>query len=308
VFAAEAMRTRFEIVLADERDPHALRAAAEEAFEEIARVEADLSAFRRDAVLAEINADAALRPVQVDGAVFGFFARAAALSEALEGAFDPTVGAVLELLRSGEGDEQLRARAQARVGFAREVRLDAEARTIAFAEEGVRLDAGAIAKGYALERAAQILRDAGVTRALLHGGTSSVYGLGAPPDAEGWTVALQDPVVVAGRLARVVLRDQALGVSAIHGRTFRTGEERVGHVIDPRTGASVAHTLLAAVVSPSATDADAMSTALLVLGAEALPRLAARFPDTSLLVAPREAPPQTSGPAFLAMGAASGPE
>lgn len=294
VFAAEAMRTRFEIVLADDRDPLALRAAAEEAFEEIARVEADLSAFRRDAVLAEINAEAAARPVQVDGAVFAFLARAAALSEALEGAFDPTVGAVLEPLRRGEPDHG----ALARVGFARAVSLDPEARTVSFAAEGVRLDAGAIAKGWALDRAAGILRDAGVTRALLHGGTSSVFAVGAPAGAGGWVVAVQDPAAPDRHLARVVLRDQALGVSAIHGRTFRRGDRQVGHILDPRTGDSIADTLLAAAVSPSATDADAISTALLVLGAQAAPRLAARFPGLSLLVAPKDQPVVTTGPAF----------
>lgn len=292
------MRTRFEIVLADEgRDPRALRAAAEQALEEVARVEGNLSAFRRDSVLAEINAEAAVRPVQVDGAVWAFLERAGALSAAVDGAFDLTVGALLEPLRRGAAVD-LRGVAAALVGFGRLVRLDREGGAVSFTAAGVRLDAGAIAKGYALERAAEVLREAGVERALLHGGTSSVRAMGAPAGEGGWTVAVQDPRDPAGRLAVVRLRDRALGVSAIHGRTFVVGEQKVGHVLDPRTGEPVAHTLLAAVVTDSATDADALSTALLVLGGEGIAVLRARFPDAGFLVLSAEGTVQIAGDDF----------
>ncbi len=251
------MRTRFEIVLADDRDPASLRAAGEEALAEIARVEQELSAFRPDSFLARVNAEAAEHPVLVDGVTFAFLARAGELAAAVDGAFDPTVGALTALLRRGASEAEL---AEAPVGFAKYVRLDAEARTVAFTTRGVRLDPGAIGKGWALDRAVEVLREAGVKHALLHGGTSSVVAMGE------WPVAVQHPTDPDRRLARVKLRDQALGVSAIHGRAFRRGEERVGHVVDPRTGASVAHTLQAAVITDSATEADALSTAMLVLG------------------------------------------
>jgi thiamine biosynthesis lipoprotein len=278
------MNTRFEIVLADKRALASLRAAGEEALDEIARVEAELSAFRRESILAQLHAEAALRPVQVDGVVFRFFERAGRLHRETDGAFDLTIGALMEPLRAQRAPT---AEERALVGFARQVRLDPQGRTIAFGHPGVRLDPGAIGKGYALERAAELLREAGVGRALLHGGTSSVYALGAPPDGEAWMVAVQDPLVPEEILARVALCDRALGVSSIFGRTFQRGEERHGHVLDPRTGEPVAHTLTAAVITASPTDADALSTALLVLGREGLPALAARFPGSGFLVATR---------------------
>lgn len=282
------MRTRFELVLEGGRSATSLRAAGEEALEEIARVEADLSAFRRDSILAEVNAEAARRPVTVDGAFFAWLERAGELAKTTGGAFDPTVGALLGPLRSGaklSAKEQ--AALQRHVGFARRVRLDASASTVTFAGAGVRLDPGAMGKGYALDRAAAVLRGAGVKKALLHGGTSSVYALGAPAGAKAWTVALQHPVDPEGQLGRVRLRDRALGVSAIHGRIFRRGAERVGHVLDPRTGASVDHTLMSAVTCASCADADAISTALLVVGRAGLHKLAQAFPEAGLMVVER---------------------
>ncbi|HYD02310.1 MAG TPA: FAD:protein FMN transferase, partial [Phycisphaerales bacterium] len=115
----------------------------------------------------------------------------------------------------------------------------------------VALDFGAIGKGWALDRAARVLREHGVTRALLHGGTSSVVTLGGP-----WRVALDDR-------AAVDLTDASLGVSAPAGRTIGRGADVRGHILDPRTGRS-ATTLGAAVSGPSAAVCDAWSTALVV--------------------------------------------
>jgi thiamine biosynthesis lipoprotein len=284
--AIEAMRTRFEIVVCGARDPAWLQGAAEAAAAEIESVEAELSIFRPGSALEQVNAEAAQRPCAVDGVVFEFLTRAGALSRTLAGAFDPTVGALLAVLRRPGGSHPGEiARAMAAVGWARRVRLDARALTVRFTRAGVCLDPGAIGKGWAIDRAVAVLRELGVQSALLHGGTSSVYGLGAPPGALGWRVAVQDPGEPAGRIAEVVLRDQALGVSAIHGRVLVREGRPEGHVLDPRTGLAVHHTALAAVVAASATDADAVSTALLVLGRAGMKAVAAKFPDAGLLTA-----------------------
>jgi thiamine biosynthesis lipoprotein ApbE len=124
------------------------------------------------------------------------------------------------------------------------------------------LDLGAVAKGFALDRAAAILRECGITSALLHGGTSSVVAMGAPADdPRGWAIAIRsdgDPLTVR-------LRDQSLGVSAPRGRTTPTAS----HILDPRTGApAMAGVDTAAVIGPVGTAAlcDTWSTALVVLG------------------------------------------
>jgi FAD:protein FMN transferase len=160
--------------------------------------------------------------------------------------------------------------------MARVVRVNAEAGTVSFALPGVRLDPGAIGKGYALERAADLLREAGVRRALLHGGTSTVCALG-----DSWKVALQHPKRPGVRLTTVELHDASLSVSAVHGKSFWMQGKEFGHVIDPRSGRPVTDTVLAAVVTASATESDALSTALLVLGAAGIPLLAERFPQAA---------------------------
>ena len=127
------------------------------------------------------------------------------------------------------------------------------------------LDLGAIGKGYAIDCAAETLREAGVTSALLHGGTSTVYGLGAPPDAEGWKIA------IGLRPGRAAQPHHGYRCGTMRCRFRRCGEnpskadgKKFGHVIDPRTGRPVNNAVQAAVVLPSATETDALSTALLV--------------------------------------------
>jgi thiamine biosynthesis lipoprotein len=282
--AREAMRTRFEIVLDGQgAAPADLRAAGEEALDEIERVEQWLSAYRPDAVLYAINTYAAVESVPVSPPVLAFLRRARELSTMTNGAFDLTVGPLLRIWGLGGGmmggqipTEAEIELARESVGMARVVHLDEDAGTVAFNRPGARLDPGAIGKGYALERAANLLRDVGIHRALLHGGTSTVCAIGS-----GWKVALQHPTRADAHLAVAELNDASLSVSAVHGKTFHAQGRTFGHVIDPRTGHPVENTLLAAVVAPSATDTDALSTALLVLGATGISLLTERFPDVA---------------------------
>jgi FAD:protein FMN transferase len=282
IVGRDAMRSRFEIVLADEDvSPERLRAAGDEALAEVARVEQLLSAYRPDSLLYTLNERAADAPVLVSPPLFAFLRHAQKLSAQTDGAFDLTVGSLLRVWGLGGGANGGRipeaaeiAEAKERVGMTNRVFLDAETRCVRFERPGVRLDPGAIGKGYALERAADILTEAGICRALLHGGTSTVRALGGD-----WRVAIQHPTQPDSHAATVILHDNALSVSAVHGKSFRAAGRVFGHVIDPRTGSPVEKTLLAAVVSPSTTDTDALSTALLVLGADGIPLLRDRFPE-----------------------------
>ena len=157
--------------------------------------------------------------------------------------------------------------------------LDKDSSTVCFDREGVMIDLGAIGKGYAIDRAADILREAGVERALLHGGTSTIYGIGSPPDQPGWKVAIAGCPDDSRALDEVFLNDSALSVSAVWARSFEAGGKQYGHVIDPRTGHPVNNAVLSAVALPSATESDALSTALLVLGIEGRDALARLHPQ-----------------------------
>lgn len=269
------MATRFELVLHGDRAA-ALRAAGEEAIEEIHRLESVLSLYRPDSQIAAVNRDAHLGPVRVSPEVFRLIQRALLFAQETAGAFDITVAPLLRAwgLMKDTGhlpSETELAEARACVGSDL-VELDPDRFGIRFRRPGVMLDLGSIGKGYALDRAMERLAEAGVRHALVHGGTSTVIALGSPPDAETWRVAIDAPVnpshpeQPAPPLAVIGLRDESLSVSAIWGKGFETGGRYYGHVMDPREGRPVDGALLAAVVLPSATESDAYSTALLVRG------------------------------------------
>jgi thiamine biosynthesis lipoprotein len=214
------------------------------------------------------------------------------LHEETGGAFDITIGPLVRCwgFMGGEGrmpePEELDA-ARALVGM-RHVILDEKEFSVRFDRAGLILDLGAIGKGHAIDCAARLLRECGVTSALLHGGTSTTYALGAPPDAEAWQVAVAAAPDVPGRtppLQTVLrLRDEALSVSAVWGRSFEAGGRTYGHVLDPRTGEPVNKAALAAVVLPSATETDALSTALLVEGLAGAGKIKRLRPGMRLLV------------------------
>lgn len=292
LLARHAMHTRFEIALHG-GDPLALRAAGEESLDEIDRLEERLSLFRPTSEIAHLNARAAREAVRVTPAVLALLRLAQRLHGETAGSFDPTIAPLLDCwgLLGGTGrvptpEELAAARACVGMGL---VELDERASTVRFTSPGVRLDLGAIGKGYAIDRAAEILREAGVTSALLHGGTSTVYAIGAPPDGEAWPVAIEGPPAAAGQMrdtiAIVRLRDESLSVSAVWGKSFTAAGQTFGHVLNPLTGRPASEAVLAAVVLPSATETDALSTALLALGPDEHARLAALRPGMKTLLA-----------------------
>jgi thiamine biosynthesis lipoprotein len=288
------MATRFEIVLHGQSEV-GLRAAAEEALDEIERLEAQLNLYQPTSEISHINARAAFEPVRVEPSLFRLLKHAQRLSRETDGAFDITVAPLMRCwgFMRGTGrlpDEADVARAREQVGMHR-VSLDEEQFTVSFARAGVMLDLGSIGKGYALERAAELLREAGVTNGILHGGTSTVYAFGTPPDSKMWKVAVPKPEFAAQTIALgatrsnepsglerfiavVPLNNEALSVSAVWGKSFAAGDRVYGHVIDPRKGEPVDGAVLAAVALPSATESDALSTALLILGLEGHERIA----------------------------------
>lgn len=257
--ACFAMGTRCELVLVGD-DERLLRAAGEAALFELEECDRRLSLFRRDSLLSHLNRCAAAGPVCVDTDTFALLEACVEVHRASHGAFDPSVGPLMEAFgfRDAEhGDGGERAAALARVGLAA-LRLDPDRHSVRYTRPGLQLDLGAIAKGHALDLAARALREAGVECALLHGGTSSAVALDAPPGATAWRVAVtSEPGAPVVHLVHA-----ALGVSSPAGRTVEHGGERQGHVLDPRTGTSARALRHAAVIAPDATRADAWSTAL----------------------------------------------
>jgi FAD:protein FMN transferase len=269
--ARTAMATRFEVVLHGAR-PESLRAAAEEALDEIEAVESWLSPYRPESELSRLHRSGVLQPLRVDPRLLRFLVLARDYSRRTGGLFDPTLGPLVRAWGFQGGipvspDASAIALARDHVGW-NQFQIDEAAGTVQLARPGVEFHPGAMGKGYALDRAVNILRDAGIESALIHGGTSTVCALGFPPDADGWEISLPEAPVGTtlpwpeGRPPRISLRDATLSVSAVWGRP----DAAINHILDPQTGAPAAGMALAAVVAPSATDSDVWSTALLVGG------------------------------------------
>lgn len=209
------------------------------AFAELERWDRVLSLYKEDSELNALNARAGTGPVPVSAELYAAIARALLLAEETGGAFDPSV---LPLLRRGPA-------ALAAAGWAK-VRLDPAARTVSLPAGGG-LDFGGIGKGWALDRAGEVLRARGVKAARLNFG-GQVLALGAPAGAAGWEVS------VPGRAGPLVLADASLAVSG--------NDQRPGHIVSPFTGRRLRRDFSAAALAPTAAEADAWSTALYVLG------------------------------------------
>ena len=241
-----------------------------EALDEIDRVDRLMSNYRRDSPLSRLNREAANRPVAVEPELLDFLGECLWWSRGSDGAFDITVGPLMKawgFFRDDgrvPGKDEL-ARTLEAVGY-RHVVLDRNAGTVRFDRPGVELDLGGIGKGYAVDRVVELLRRRGVVSALVNLGGSSVYGLGAPPGREAWEIGIQDPIRSAKVALTVPLRDRALSVAGGYERFFEKDGVTYSHIMDPRTGRPVQGILSVAVLSPSATDGDALDDVLFVEG------------------------------------------
>lgn len=263
-------------------DAAALPGAVTAALDELDRVDRLLSQYRRDSPLSRLNREAGSGPVMVDRELLDVLAVCLRWSRESDGAFDVTVGPLMKAwgFFRDEGrvpSEPDLARARAAVGY-RHVVLDRDAGTVSFDRPGVELDLGGIGKGYAVDRAVEQLRRRGVGSALVNLGGSSVYGLGSPPGALAWEVAIQDPVDPGKRALAVSLRDRALSVSGSYSRYFEQDGVVYSHIMDPRTGRPVRGVLSVAVLSASATDGDALDDVLFVQGLSRARAFVARLP------------------------------
>lgn len=280
-----AMGTTFTIYLYA-KDEAAAAGVFDEAFDEIERIEEALSNYRDTSELSRINRDAAHAEVTTDPEVFGLLETSLDYARRTDGAFDITVGPLMRAwgFFRGQGHYPSAAQlAQARtdVGW-QHVQLDPHKRTVHFDQPGVELDPGGIGKGFAVDRVVELLRQEHVTTALIDAGHSTIYALGAPPGESGWRVRVPSP----GRkesISTVLLRDTSLSTSGNYEKFFRLNGKTYCHIMDPRTGEPVQGMLQTTVIAPSATDSDALSTVIFVLGPGAGERLLAQFAGTSAI-------------------------
>ncbi len=253
--------------------------AAANALEEVRRVERLLTVFRDESEVSRLNREAASTPAAVTPELFALLLECRELYEQTEGAFDPASQALIELWRTcrrsdriptqEEIDAALNCSGFAHVRLSDAVEFPADSSPhMAFDARGVGLNFGAIGKGYAIDRAAAVLGARGLGDFLVHGGRSSLYASGGHAGQAGWPIGLKNPLFTEASYLTLLLSDQALGTSGSNIQYFRYGGRRYGHILDPRTGWPAESLLSVSVVAPTATQADALSTAFYVLGLE----------------------------------------
>ncbi|HEY2411056.1 MAG TPA: FAD:protein FMN transferase [Pirellulaceae bacterium] len=310
----EAMACLFEVVFdATNRDA---TEAAVTALELVAALEGQLTIYRDTSEIADINRRAFDQPVAVESGLFALLQRAIKLSEETNGAFDITAGRLSKtwgfFRRQGQMPAETDvAEALATVG-SQYLELDDATKTVRFQKTGLELNLGAIGKGYALDRAADLLIASGLSDFLIHGGNSSVLARGTrmkdeggrmsnevkirdsafslQPSAFAWSIALRHPLKPDIRLAEFFLHDQALGTSGSGTQFFHHQGKRYGHIIDPRSGWPAEKVLSATVIAPNAEQADALSTAFYVAGLELAQNYCQQHPEISALVTTQSGP------------------
>ena len=296
VVGREAMGCRFEVVFNAGEVAETTELGCN-ALDLVDVIEGRISVYRESSELAAINA-AAGSWVAVCPDTLALVELARALHETTAGAFDIAAGPLVRawgfLRRQGRTPSDGERAAALAVSGMRWLEVDSAGGRVRLTVAGAELNPGAIGKGWAIDRAVEWLRAAGVASVLVHGGQSSVRACGiqgpAWPGRSGWKVGLRHPLRPGRRLATISLVDRALGTSGSGTQFFIERGRRLGHILDPRTGRPAEGVISATVLAESAAEADALATALYVLGEEGLERIAPAGGSTSAVLVLAAAP------------------
>lgn len=278
-FVDSHMGTAVRIILYAD-GAHQADEAARAAYKEFAELDARMSDYRADSELNRLAS--ATGPQEVSPELFEVLQASVHYSELSGGAFDVTVGPLVRLWRQARREKKLpdaaalRA-ALERVGY-RNLVLDAARRRVEVKRPDLQLDLGAIAKGYACDRALAVLRRHGVRRAMVDAGGGMALG-DPPPGERGWKIQLADE---ADKI--LVLANVGVATSGDWDQYVEVGGKRYSHIVDTKTGLGLTSRATVTVIAPDGLKADALSTTLSVLGPERGLKLAEDLPATEAWV------------------------
>ncbi|MYF48462.1 MAG: FAD:protein FMN transferase [Candidatus Dadabacteria bacterium] len=227
------------------------------------------SNYRDDSVLAEVNRNAGARPVPVPGEFLRLVRISVNYSEITGGAFDITIGSLFELWRAetaaGRLPEKSRIHSALRCTGFRKIKIDEAKSQVFFDTDCLRLDFGAIGKGYAVDEMVRIARQNGITRGLVNFG-GNIYAMNPPAGKKFWYVGVRKPGSGSEIISNIDLVNKGVATSGDYARYCEHGGKRYSHIIDPRTGWPAGDVTSVVAVSRTATEADVFSTAVSVLG------------------------------------------
>ncbi len=249
-------------------------------------LERHLSANTDESTLVNINQAAGRAAVNVPADIYPVFERAAFFAEKTTGAFNPVIGSIVKLWNIGfehahKPDTHDIQQARRYIDY-RDLQLSDH--TVFLKKENMKLDLGAIAKGFAADEIVRITTRAGIGKALIDiGGTVST--IGTRTDGKAWTIGIRDPRMRQGTpIISLPMNNRSISTSGSYERYFEQDGIRYHHIIDPSTGYPVRNNLVSiSIFTDSAADADALSTACFVLGYDAAIALLADFPNTDAI-------------------------
>ena len=274
------MGTVFEIAAYGE-SAERVSAAIDKAFQEIVRIDDLMSDYKPESALSTLNRTAHFRTERVPSDLYRVIEQAVGFSKLSEGKFDITVAPLVNLWKAALSGGSIpspeqQQQAQACVGYEK-IEL-APPDQIMFLSSCLRVDLGAIGKGYAVDRSAEMLRSSGIQDALINAGGSTMLAMGSPPRQKAWLVHLRDPSHKIDPY--VMLNDESVSTSEQTASSL-LGRDSAGHIIDPATGRPVTSQFAVSVIAPTGTMSDGLSTTLLLLGPGWGKSLVSHTPDVS---------------------------
>jgi thiamine biosynthesis lipoprotein len=281
------MGTRVEVQLWSD-DPDLAVRAIDAVMAEMHRTDALMSTYKPESQLSQVNAHAYERPVQVDADIIDVVSKAQRYSELSDGAFDITYASVGYLYdyreRRHPSDAQIAA-ALPGVDY-RSLQVAPETRTIRFLKPGMRIDLGGIAKGWAVDRSIETLREMGIRHAMVNaGGDTALLG-----DRRGkpWIVGIRDPRIEGRIVARIPLQDEAISTSGDYERYFEEDGVRYHHILVPGTGKSPGEVRSVTIVGANATHTDGLTKTVFILGVERGMEFVRRVGDVEAVIVDRD--------------------
>jgi thiamine biosynthesis lipoprotein len=276
-FKHNAMAATFEIFIVHHDAVYAEQAAFA-AFEELDRIENNLSRFSDNSDISRINSLAAGQPLQLSLTAFECLATSIEMSRQTKGAFDITIGPLYDCWlnkdRTPRNPSKKKLDAALKKTGSRLLELNESEHTVILRTGDVHIDLGAVGKGYAADKIAELLGEWGIKVALISAGQSTILPVGVPNGLAGWPISLSDPADYSQLIAKVYLAGRAISASGI-----RKGQ----HIINPRIGKPVKRPGVWS-MAKTAAEADALSTAFMVMPANAVRSFCEKHKGTSALL------------------------
>jgi len=263
------MGNRFEFTVVADNAETAF-GKIDKAINEIRRIENLLTTFNEESQTTFINRNAGIAPVKVDKEVFDIIKRSKRISDVTQGAFDITYGSVDKRLWNFDKNmtslpDAETARNSVHLINYKNIILNEEKSTVFLKEKGMRIGFGGIGKGYAAERAKNILQELGVQSGIVNA-AGDLTAWGYQPNGKEWTIGIADPNAARNPFSYLSVTNTAIATSGNYEKYVLIDGKKYSHTINPKTGLPVSGIKSVTVISPNAEIADAMATPVMIMG------------------------------------------